>query len=378
MARYQTRLFRRCRGLHSRACQRWVEAGNNVTIFCGNDNKNLSNETIDGVEIIRRGGTFSVYAYAAIYYLLKFRKNVDLIIDCENGIPFFTPLFARVPVILLIHHVHQEIFREFLKFPARQIAAFLEGKLMPFVYKNKQIVTVSSSSMQEILRMGISTQNRIEIIPNGVNSADYAETQKTLYPSFMYLGRLKNYKNIDVALKAFANVQAQYSNAVFSIVGSGETYPKLKKLVEKLNLEENVRFLGKVTEAQKTKLLQENWLMLQPSQMEGWGITVIEANACGTPVIASRVNGLKDSVIDGKTGLLVQPKNVDQFSEAMVELVKNNDFRSTLSENAYAWSQNFSWNKSANVFQLLIDKCINDETQINPTYAGVVLSGQES
>lgn len=359
--------------------KRWVQNGNTVTIFCGNDNKNISNETIDGVEIIRRGGTFTVYAYAAVYYLLKFRKSVDLIVDCENGIPFFTPLFARVPVILLIHHVHQEIFREFLKFPARQIAAFLEGKLMPFIYRSKQIVTVSNSSMQEILKMGISTQDRIEIIPNGVNSVAESSVQKTFYPSFMYLGRLKNYKNIDIAIKAFAKVYSEYPNAVLSIVGSGETYPKLKKLVEKLSLEESVRFLGKVTDEQKLKLLSENWMMLQPSQMEGWGITVIEANSCGTPVIASSVNGLKDSVVDGKTGLLVQAKNIDQFSEAMMELVRNNEFRARLSENAYNWSQNFSWNKSATDFQLLIDKCISsDETQATPNYAGVVLSGQES
>ena len=349
--------------------KRWVQNGSRVTIFSGNDSQDPINEKLEGVDIIRCGGSYSVYVFGFLYYMFKFRGKVDLILDCENGIPFFSPLYAKEPVILLIHHVHQEIFREFLRFPMRQIAAFLEGKLMPAVYKNKKIVTVSNSSMMEIQKIGFTQPENIDIIPNGVSHFADTETAKTSNPSFMYLGRLKKYKNVDVAIKSFARILIEHQDAVLSIVGTGESHPKLKKLVSKLGIEESVRFLGKVTEDHKNQLLKESWVVVQPSQMEGWGITVIEANANRTPVIASRVNGLKDSVIDGQTGVLVDAKNIDQLAQAMKKLIEDGKYREMLSENAVAWSKNFDWDKSASDFHVLIDSNIKTSLLPKPSYA---------
>ena len=110
--------------------KRWVKDGNSVTMFCGNDHKNLPYEKIGGIEVYRRGGTYMVYVYAFMYYMLKFRGKYDVIIDCENGIPFFTPLFVHKPVILLVHHVHQEVFRAFLRARA-DVAPLLPSTDMP-------------------------------------------------------------------------------------------------------------------------------------------------------------------------------------------------------------------------------------------------------
>src|SRR5581483_12030822 len=141
----------------------WVKDGNKVTIFCGNDNRNSSNETIDGVEIIRRGGSYTVYVFAYFYYMLRLSGKYDVIIDCENGIPFFTPLYSKKPTILLIHHVHQEVFRAFLKFPLSTIAKYMESKLMPLIYRNMNVVTVSDSSREEIFKLGFTHSKNIEI-----------------------------------------------------------------------------------------------------------------------------------------------------------------------------------------------------------------------
>lgn len=357
--------------------KRWVKSGSKVTIFCGNDNNSKLNEKIDGVEIVRRGGSYSVYLFGFLYYFFKFRGKVDLIIDCENGIPFFTPLYAKVPVILLIHHVHQEIFREFLKFPLRHVAAFLEGRLMPIVYRRKQIVTVSDSSMKEIVKMGFVTTNKISIISNGVTGIPNVTYPKTTYPSLLYVGRLKNYKNVDIAIKAFARVLENHKTAVLSIVGTGESYPKLKKLVKKLNVEKNVLFLGRITEHEKVRKLSQNWVMIQPSQIEGWGITVIEANACKTPVIASNVNGLKDSVVDGKTGRLVTSKNIDEFVMAMENIIQDKEYRTRLSDNAYVWAQQFDWDKSALSFNELIAQSIEEARSPRTSLAGFVMQSSE-
>lgn len=356
--------------------KRWVKNGNKVTLFSGNDNRNLFYENVNGVEVYRRGGTYTVYFFAVMYYLLKFRGKYDVIIDCENGIPFFMPLFAKEQVILLVHHVHQEIFRKFLKFPMSIVAEMLEGKVMPFIYQNKNVVTVSASSQSEIFNLGFTNSGNIAIIPNGVDETLYVDYPKTDHPSYVYLGRLKEYKNIDVAIKAFSKVLKVHKNATLSIVGTGESYYELRQLVEELGVSNAVTFHGRVTEKEKARLLSQSWAALQPSQMEGWGITVIEANATGTPVIASRVNGLQDSVIDNQTGMLVPAGDVAAFAIAMRKLADNDLLRVSLANEARKWAQNFNWDKSAEQFYTLIGRNFG-QGAISPAYTNVVFSTEK-
>lgn len=350
--------------------KRWAKNGNQVTVFSGNDNKNPDYEVIDGVETYRRGGTYTVYIFAVLYYLRKFRGKYDVIIDCENGIPFFTPLFAKEQVILLIHHVHQEIFRNFLRFPLSKVAEILEGKIMPMVYRNKNVVTVSASSQKNIFKLGFTKAGNIEIIPNGVTSDLFVDYPKTDNISFVYLGRLKEYKNIDVAIKAFAKVVRIHKKAKLAIVGTGESYLSLKKLTKELGIERAVKFYGRVTETEKAKLLAKSWAAIQPSQMEGWGITVIEANAAGTPVIASNVSGLQDSVVDGQTGILVPAGNVTQFANAMMKIAEDDVARLSYSQEAQLWAKNFDWDRSAESFYSVIRRNLNGEA-VQPAYQEV-------
>ncbi|MBI2593133.1 hypothetical protein HYW44_00625, partial [Candidatus Daviesbacteria bacterium] len=153
-----------------------------VTIFCGNDSKSPRYEVIDGVQIVRRGGFYMVYFWAFLYYVFRFRGLYDLIIDSENGIPFFTPLYVGKPKLLLIHHIHQEVFRNHLSFPLAIIASLLEGKLMPFIYKNQKVITVSNSSKEEILKLGQNIFSSIEIINPGIHPQNFLSLKKTNYP----------------------------------------------------------------------------------------------------------------------------------------------------------------------------------------------------
>ncbi len=338
--------------------KRWVRDGNKVTIFCGNDGQSTRNDVVDGVDIIRRGGFYTVYFWAFLYYITRFRNKFDLVIDSENGLPFFTPLYVNVPKFLLIHHVHQEVFREHLRFPFNRLAMFIEKHMMPLFYVNQKVITVSKSSMQDVLKLGLSSVSDIEIVTPGIDLKTFVKTKKTSFPSFIYLGRLKPYKNVDVAILAFSKIIKKYKNAKFFVVGSGESENYLKDLVSKLNLKDNVEFYGKVTDSERVKMLGKSWISIQPSSFEGWGITVIEANACGTPVIASNVKGLRDSVIDGETGLLVTAKNANLFAREMEELIKDEKYRKQLSEASYIWAQRFSWDDNAKKFVKVVTRDI--------------------
>ena len=343
--------------------KRWVESGNNVTLFCGNDYDSKKDEVVDGITIMRRGGFYTMYVWAAIYYVIKLRGKFDIIIDSENGIPFFTPLFARKPIFLLIHHVHQEVFMAHLKFPFAQLASFIEGKLMPFVYKNKKVITVSESSKKEIVKLGFSKDNEIGIVNPGIDLRKYTKMKKAKNPSFVYVGRLKPYKNIEVAIKAFSKILELYPDAKLDIAGEGESMKHLVSLKNKLNLKSSVRFHGRVSQTKKAVLLAKAWAAVQPSMIEGWGITVIEANASGTPVIASNVNGLRDSIVDKKTGLLVNPRSVSEFADAMKRIAISKSFRDKISKNAFQWSKNFDWSQSSDRFYSIVTNALTQKTR---------------
>lgn len=323
-----------------------VAKGHSVTVFSGNDNQSKRYEEIDGIQVIRRGGFYTVYIWAYFYYILRFRNKFDLIIDSENGIPFFTPIYVRKPIIGLVHHVHQEVFRANLSPLLARFACFLEGSVMPFVYKNITMITVSDSTRDAMRIIGFGNTQQISIVHPGIEHDKFKLSKKTSYPSLLYLGRLKPYKSVHIAIEAMARILKELPSARFTIAGFGESLNDLKDLTKKLNIEHAVKFLGKVTDETKVKLLAESWVFVYPSAIEGWGISAIEANAAGTPVVASNVPGLRDSVQNPHTGFLATYGDVTEFTTKILLLLNDEKLRSKFSQNSVEWSKNFSWDKS--------------------------------
>ena len=342
----------------------WVKNGHNVNLFCGWDGNTVRQEEIDGINVIRRGGFFTLYPLALLYYVLKFKRKFDVVIDCENGIPFFTPFYSSMPKVLVIHHIHQEVFRKHIRFPMSLLAMFLESKLMPFLYKGLRVVTISESSKKEIIDRGWVRENLIDIVYPAIDEFAFPTLVKKPYPSLCYLGRLMPWKNVDTLVKAFNTVLVNYPEAKLEIVGWGESLSSLQRLVERFEIGQSVRFHGFVSNEEKYRILSESWIAIQPSSIEGWGMTVIEANACATPVIASDIKGLRDSVVNGKTGILIQEKDVKSFSEAIQLLFANESLRIQLSNNALLWSKNFSWRKSAYEFEKVLYEAVSSGNEI--------------
>ena len=343
--------------------KRWVKAGHSVTLFCGNDGHCLRNEVIDGVQVIRRGGFYFVYVWAFLYYLLRFRGQYDLIIDSENGIPFFTPFYSGEKKYLLIHHVHQDVFRKSLVPPLSWLATFLELYIMPSVYKNIQTITVSPSSKKEILDKELTSVEPI-VIYNGVDLSSYKPAQKSHMPLVLYLGRLKYYKSLHIFLHAAKKILDKMPHVKFVIAGDGEEKDNLIRLAKKLNIFDKVNFAGKVSEEEKIRLYQKAWVFVNPSYMEGWGITTIEANACGTPVVASDVPGLRDSVNNPHNGFLVPYGSINEFTASIIKLLKDDSLRAKMSIEAMYWAKQFEWKKSVEASLKLFEK----EQEALPTY----------
>lgn len=336
--------------------KRWVAEGNGVTVFCGNDSKSPRREVIDGVQVVRRGGFYTVYFWAFVYYVFRFHNRFDVIIDSENGIPFFTPFYAHQQIFLLMHHVHQDVFRKNLLPPWSWLASFLEGKLMPFVYRNIQIITVSPSSRNDIIKHKLSTIEPL-IVYNGIDSNRFIPAKKASKPLILYLGRLKYYKRIHIFIKAAREIRRSMPEAQFVIAGGGEDDLKLMAYAKKIGMERYITFTGKIGEADKIDLFQKAWVFVNPSSMEGWGITGIEANACGTPIIAANVQGLRDSVKDGYNGYLIDGEDEKEYARKIIEVLQNKKLMVHLSRNAIEWASRFCWERSAELgFKIITNK----------------------
>jgi glycosyltransferase involved in cell wall biosynthesis len=325
---------------------------------------NDTHEIIDGVNIVRHGGFYTVYIWAPLYYLTKLRGKYDVIIDSENGIPFFTPLFVKKPIIGIVHHVHQEIIIEqlaiswYLK-PVAYLAKLLETKLMPLVYRDVQMITVSNSTLSSMNKIGLGKRKNIEIVHPGVELEKFKPGIKTQHPSILYLGRIKPYKSIEVAINAVNELRSDIPEIELKIAGFGEHQLELEKLVLSLGLEQNVTFTGHVTEDEKVSLMSEAWAFIYPSLWEGWGISVIEASASGTPVVASNVPGLRDSVSNPHSGYLVEYGNVHGFAEKLRLILTDSQLRSAFGRDGIEWANNFTWEKSTKKLLDIIRKAQN-------------------
>lgn len=336
----------------------WVAEGNHVTLFCGNDGHEKRHEKLDGVQIVRRGGFYLVYLWAFLYYIFRFRGKYDVVIDCENGIPFFTPIYVRKQIFCLLHHVHQEVFYYSLPKPLAWFASFLEKDLMTYVYKNVKFITVSESSKEEMQSIGIGTAG-IQVVNPGVHLAEYSLVlvEKTLRPTILYLGRLKAYKSVNVLIQAFRILLAERPDAELIIAGDGEERNKLMRLARELHLNDRqVQFIGRVDHETKLRLLQSAWVFVNPSFREGWGIVNIEANASGTAVIASDVPGLRDSVRDTETGYLVEYGDAKAFSEKIMDVIRSRELRQNMEKDARTWAKNFDWQQTSKNFFVAISQ----------------------
>jgi glycosyltransferase involved in cell wall biosynthesis len=298
-------------------------------------------EDMDGIRIVRAGRQWTVHMHALNRYRGSIRNHFDVVIDEVNTMPFFTPFWAGIPTYMLIFQLARKVWWYESPFPISAIGYAIEP-LYLMVYRHTPAFTISRSTEQDLRRLGF--KGAITLIPIGIEKVASAPRAKADTPTFLYVGRLAPSKRIGHMLDALAQFRKATGIGTLWLVGSGsDGYRRsLVKRVHRMNLEDSVVFWGRVSSHQKLRLMTEAHALLMTSVREGWGLVVTEANACGTPAIVYDVPGLRDSVRDGSTGLVVAPKP-SALSEAMIRLTTDAGLYSRLVAEGRRWSATISF-----------------------------------
>jgi glycosyltransferase involved in cell wall biosynthesis len=273
-------------------------------------------------------------------------NNYDVVIEDLNKVPLYTPMWGVPKLVALVHHLFGvTAFREA---PAPLAAAvWLSEQALGTLYRKVPFQAVSVSTADDLVKRGIP-RHTIRVIYNGVDSTrltpDPAERAEK--PLFLYLGRLKKYKRVDVVIRAFAELNVP--EATLEIAGTGDYRAQLEGLVNSLGLADRVQFLGFIPEDEKVHLLRRAWASTLASPKEGWGISNLEAAACATPVIAANSPGIRESVVDGETGFLVPPDDPGAMAAAMRGIVESRELVDVLGAAGRRFAQNFTWERAAN------------------------------
>ncbi|MDA8195656.1 MAG: glycosyltransferase [Actinomycetota bacterium] len=333
--------------------QHWIEHGIQVGWLTQKPRGGKAHEQIGGIEYFRVGGALTQYFLVPLKYLISLRGSYDVIIDCENGIPFFSPFFSRLPKILLVHHVHQEIFRRELPTPFRQIAMALEAKLMPLAYRNVEVVAVANQVKKDLMDIGFDAE-RISVVKNGVHLPERGISSPGPIPSLLCLGRLVPQKSVDVLIRSVPKMISELGDITINVVGQGPERLRLERLALSLGVASNVHFHGHVSNEELNRLSAEAWISVCPSAYEGWGLVCMEASARGIPVVASNVPGLRESVRDGETGVLFPYGDHEKLATTLIELINDDKTRKSLGLAGKRWASMHSWSTSADLFERLL------------------------
>ena len=324
-----------------------------VTLFAAEIPSRVSHEIINGINIIRGGNKYTVYNKAKDYYK-KNNRNYDFIIDESNTKPFLTPKFVKnKPILAIFHQLSRQGWFYETPFPLSYLGYYYFEKKWLSYYKDIPTATVSNSTKEDLEAFGFK---KIFMVPEGLNVIPLSEVsqEKEPHPTIVFIGRLKRHKLPHHALEAFSIIKKEIPDAQMWVIGDGYM---LKELEVKFNLKD-ITFYGHVENEVKNALLSKAHLILVPAVREGWGLVVTESNAMGTPAVGYNVPGLRDSIRDGETGMLVKENSPYNLAKSAISLLKDRDLLSKFSSNALAFSKQFSWDKSANVFANIIQSVV--------------------
>lgn len=334
--------------------------GHRVTLLSSRYAGAAREDQIGRMRVVRVSGQATVNVAAAMAAVrLARRERVDIFVESLCKLPFLLPLFTRVPVLPVVLHLFGDaVFRETNVCLGSYV--WLYEKLIPPVYRGLRFVALSPSTAADLTRRGVHARG-MDVIPPGLDPQLYRPNGASSIsqpPLIVYVGRLKRYKGLDTVIRAFGRVRAAVPDAQLLVVGKGNDRPRLERLVHASGLTQSIRFAGFVDEHVKIDLLRRAWAVVYPSPREGWGISTIEAAACGTPVVASDADGLRDALNDGTTGFLVPHGDADSWAQRMIQLLTDAELRQRMCVASVQWSRRFDWNVAAEKMLAVVEETV--------------------
>ena len=328
---------------------RLASAGHEITLLCGGWPGCPPRARLDGIEVHRVGTRHTFPLQVRDYFNRVFgdvAPSLDVLVEDVNKVPLYTPRWRgpRRVVALVPHLFGGTAFHELA--PPLAAAVWLAERPLGHFYRRVPFQAISESTAEDLAKRGIPRES-IEVIYPGIDTRSYnpQPAARSPQPSFAYLGRLKKYKGVQHVIRAFAAMQNR--GATLEIAGAGDYRPRLQALARSLALNDRVRFLGRISEAEKLALLRRAWGLVFASPKEGWGITNLEAAACATPVVASNSPGIRESVRDGETGYLVRHGDIGAMAAALDRLAASRALVEQLGVAARRFAETFTWERAA-------------------------------
>jgi glycosyltransferase involved in cell wall biosynthesis len=291
--------------------------------------------------VVRTGGTYDQYLRAP--FVARRYRDWDLLVDVVNGFPFFSPVWWRGPRLCLFNHLHGEQWDHYFPTPVAQMGSFVERRVLPALYRSTTFAAISDSTADALAGIGID-RSHIHVIHLGLDEAALDEpVPEADEPTFAVLGRVARNKGLDRVLDAWERVEPETGGRLV-FIGDGPERARLEARNQR-----GVEFVGRISEAEKLRWLGESWLLVHGAYREGWGLVILEAAAQATPTVAFDVEGVRDALIDGETGVMVETP--EQFTAAWLDLARDRSRRLEMGRQARERAQGYTWD--ATIAELL-------------------------
>lgn len=339
--------------------RRLAAAGDRVTLIASGWPGAPPREVIDGIEVVRVGERISYYPAAVREYRRQRRAGpIDVVVEDLNKFPFYARWWVREPVVVLVHHLLGRTAFQQVAFPIAA-ATFVAESLVPRLYRGLPVVAVSPSTCEELVRGGMRRED-VRIVPNGLDHDRYrpGDGRRAAVPTVLALGRVEPYKRTEMLVDAVASIP----DARLVVAGTGTGAAALAAYVAARDLGARVELRGFVDEEEKVRLLREAHVVATASRKEGWGLTVLEAAACGTPAVAFDVPGLRDAIRDGETGLLVREETAAALAAGIRRVLGDRALRDRLAEGGLGWAARFTWDAAAAEVSAVIEAARRSRT----------------
>ena len=324
---------------------RWADAGIDVRLWTSRVDGKAREIHRSGYTVNRRAGRYAVFPRTAVAGLRKKIGTGDGLVEIWNGMPFFSPLWSRCPRIVFLHHVHAEMWNMVLSPSLARVGNAIERRVAPPFYHRSQIVTLSDSARDDLVERLRFNPKRVTVIPPGIDPRFSPGDGPGPDPLVVAVGRLVPVKRFDRFVEGMVTLKKSQPRLRAMIVGEGYERPALEELVDLAGAGEWFALPGRLTDAELLDVYRRAWVVASTSVREGWGMTLTEAAACGTPAVATRIAGHQDAVVDGESGLLVS--SVPELVEAVESIVANPMLRRRLSLGALRRAEQMTWERTA-------------------------------